>query len=252
MSEFPPVGLAAQARAAVSAVVPGRPADPRKYVLFAQGRTGSTLLGELLGSHPDVVFADEILRAKVQSTWLWTEGRRRRQPEKVFGFHVKIYQLTDVQGIADPASWLGTMHRRGWRVIALRRRNLVRHVLSNMAITATGTVHDRSGEGRRDPLRVDPAELVHWVRLREQVGRDEQAALRDVPHLSFIYEDDLTQPAVWEVTTRRAFAHLGVEPMPVSTSLHRRNEGSLAELIANYAEVASALHGTAYEHFLED
>jgi hypothetical protein len=40
--------------------------------------------------------------------------------------------------------------------------------------------------------------------------------------------------------------------MPVSTSLHRRNEGSLAELIANYAEVASALHGTAYEHFLED
>jgi hypothetical protein len=121
-----------------------------------------------------------------------------------------------------------------------------------MAISATGTVHDRSGERSRDPLRVDPAELLHWVRLREQVGRAEQAALHEVPHASFVYEDDLMQPAAWEDATRRAFEHLGVDPVPASTSLHRRNAGSLAELIANYDEVASALRGTAYERFLDD
>ena len=250
MSEFPPVGLRTQAITALRCLPVGDRPDPRKFVLFAQGRTGSTLLGELLGSHPQVVYADEILRARVRSTRLWVEGRRRRHPGKVFGFHVKIYQLTDVQGVRDPGRWLAGMHRHGWAVVALRRRNLLRHVLSNMAIAASGTVHDRGGSTRAGGLTVDPAELVHWIGVREGVGAAERRALAGVPHVALTYEDDLQDSDGWAAATGRVFAHLGLEPAPVTSSLRRTLPGPLEELIANYDEVASALRGTPYEQFL--
>jgi hypothetical protein len=251
MDEFAPVGIPAEVRNAVR-LVAGRRPDERRYVLFAQGRTGSTLLGDLLASHPDVFFADEILRARVRSTRGWVEGQRRRRSAKIFGFHVKIYQLTDVQRVTDPGRWLRRMHERGWRVLALRRRNLLRHVLSNISIAATGTVHDRSGAEERVALTVDPDEVRYWIGIRAQVGRAEGLALEGVPHEPFIYEDDLLDDASWPETTRRAFTHLGVSPVPVATTLHRRNEGGLRTLVANYDELARSLSGTPYAQFLDD
>ena len=252
MSEFPPVSPARLASSALRLLRVPRPQERRKFILFAQGRTGSTLLGELVSSHPQVLFADEILRAKVPATRLWAEAQRRHRPDLVFGFHVKIYQLTDVQGVRDPAAWLRRMHSHGWRLIVLRRRNLLRHVLSNMTITATGTVHDRSGSARATGLTVDPGELVYWMRQREQVGAAEAAAVQDLPHLALTYEDDLVDPARWQETAGRVFAHLGLEPAPVRTSLHRRNPGRLADLVANHEEVVAALAGTPYGRFLDE
>src|SRR4029079_12783870 len=93
--ESPPVGLRAFLRSASRIVVRPRPAESRKCVLFAQGRTGSTLFGELLDSHPQVTFAHEILRAKVPSTRLWVAGERRRIPARVYGLHVESLQHTE-------------------------------------------------------------------------------------------------------------------------------------------------------------
>jgi hypothetical protein len=249
--ELPPVPAARELRGLLR-VARHRRVDSRKWVLFAQGRTGSTLFGELLGSHPDVVFADEILEARVRLPRLWVEGRRRRHPAKVFGFHVKIYQLTDVQGVADPGAWLARMHGAGWRVLALHRRNVLRHVLSNMTIAATGTVHDRTGDGRAAALTVDPEELIHWMRVRTTVRAAEQAALDRVPHETFVYEDDLADSAAWTATTQRAFAYLGLAPAPVSVDLRRRNAGRLEDLVANYAEVAAAVRRSEFAGHLEE
>jgi hypothetical protein len=251
MDEFPAVGWPAQMRVAAHLLrAPARPA-PAKFVLFAQGRTGSTLFGELLASHSDVFFADEILRAKVTSTALWTSGMRHRHRHRVYGFHVKIYQLADVQGIHDAGRWLHRMHQRGWKVLALRRRNLLRHVLSNMTIQATGRVHDRSGAVGHMQLDVDPGHVLHWMRVRDQVGQDEARALAGIPHEPFVYEDDLADAAVWQATADRAFHRLGVASAPVATALHRRNPTELRELVANYDELAQALSGTPYAVHLD-
>jgi LPS sulfotransferase NodH len=252
MSELPPVSLKAQAANALRLLPYGARTDPRKYVVFAQGRTGSTLLGDLIGSHPAAMFADEILQAKVVSTRAWVEGQRRGHASKVFGFHVKIYQLTDVQGVRDPARWLRDLHTRGWRVVALRRRNLLRHVLSNMAITATGVTHHRTSDASRELLTVDPAELLHWMQQRERVGGQEREALDGVPHVALTYEDDLLDADAWPATAAGVFAHLGLDAAPVDTSLRRTNPGRLDQLVANVEEVAAALRGTPYEQFLDD
>lgn len=247
--EYPPVPLPTFARSVARIVVRPRPAESRKCVLFAQGRTGSTLFGELLDSHPDVKFAHEILRAKVPSTHLWVAGERRRFPERVYGFHVKIYQLTE-QGVSDPGRWVRRLSERGWTILALRRRNLLRHVLSNMTIKTTGVTHDRLGR-ERTKQKVHPPELVEWIGKRQEVGRQEQAILAELPHEQFVYEDDLQDSSRWEATTSRAFSFLGLDPVPVQTTLHRRNPGRLPDLIENYDEVAEAVTAAGYAEFLD-
>src|SRR5581483_11558024 len=160
------------------------------FVLFAQGRSGSTLLGELLACHPDVVFADEILAAPVSSTYRRAASLRWRHPRHVVGFHVKIYHLTEVQHVADPGEWLGTMHSRGWRIVALQRENLLRQVLSNMTAQARDRYHERGAADDRAPLHVNPDDLVHWMRVRAETAAAERRALAGVPHLALRYEPD--------------------------------------------------------------
>jgi LPS sulfotransferase NodH len=223
-----------------------------KFVLFAQGRTGSTLLGDLLGSHPDVYFGDEPLRSRVRSTRLAVERMRWRHARHAVGFHVKIYQLTGDQGISDPGAWLRGMYRHGWRVIALRRDNVLRQVLSNMTAQAVNRYEDRAGAGGNVSVHVDPDDLLHWMNVRRQLGEDEAAALDGIPHLALSYERDLENAASWPATMQRVFGHLDLDAVPVATNLHRQNPGAVVDLVANYAEVKSALTGTEFAPFLDD
>jgi len=225
---------------------------PQKFLLFAQGRTGSTLLGDLLGGHPDVFFGHEIFQQRVRSPQLQVAWLRGRHARHVVGFHVKIYQLTDTQGVADPGAWLRRMSSRGWRVVTLRRENLLRHVLSNMTAQAGNRYDDRSGAPAPVRLHVDADHLLHWMGKREQVGIDEERALEGVPHLALTYETDLQDPLTWPVTTARVFTDLGLSPAPVTSTLSRLNAGSLADLIDNVDEIKSALTATRFAHFLDE
>lgn len=226
---------------------------PAKFILFAQGRTGSTLLGDLLRSHPDVYFGDEILSNKVGSPRWTAERMRWRHARHAVGFHVKIYQLTDDQGIADPGAWLRRMHAGGWRVITLRRENLLRHVLSNMTAQAANRYEERAGSTDRVRIRphVDPSDLMHWMGVRADVGAREVAALDGIERLELTYESDLAEPESWRATMQRVFAYLDLPAAEVATNLLRQNPGQLDELIANYDEVAAAITGTDYAQYLD-
>jgi LPS sulfotransferase NodH len=224
-----------------------------KFVLFAQGRTGSTLLGDLLRSHPEIYFADELLSSPVRSPRFASARTRWRHARHAVGFHVKIYQLSDVQGITDAGGWLRGMHGHGWRVIALRRENLLRQVLSNMTAQVTNRYEDRSRENEFVRVRpyVDPDELLHWIGVRAAVGADEAAALDGVPHLPLTYEHDLQDSSTWQPTMERAFAYLDLPPVQVATNLRRQNDGELSTLIANYDEVRRAVEPTEYARYLD-
>jgi hypothetical protein len=224
---------------------------PGKFVVFAQGRTGSTLLGDLLGQHPEVYFGHEVLQQRVPSPRVVIERMRFRHARHVVGFHVKIYQLTDTQRIANPHAWLRNLNRCGWSVVALRRENVLRHVLSNMTAIAGDRYDDRSGAPSRVTPTVDVDDLLTWMRRRVELGRDEAAVLDGIPHLSLTYEDDLQDASSWPATTERVFSFLDLPPAPVTSTLSRLNSGALADLIANHAEIKAALTGTEFARYLD-
>lgn len=222
-------------------------------MIFALGRTGSTLLVDLLNGSPDVHCDGEILTRGVVLPTAWVTAHRRRHPDRVYGFKVKVDQLLQRQHLPDPADWLGGMHRRGWRVIHLRRRNLLRHVLSNTAASERGRYHERAGESpaTHRALRIDPMELMHWLGVRAWTRDEERRALADVPHEKVCYEDDLLESERHQATLDRLSAVLGVAPGRAATTLRPTNQGRLEDLVANYTDVARALAGTPYEAYLD-
>lgn len=255
--ELPPVPLAIEvkvaARAARAALPPlGRP-GAGKLLIFGQGRTGSTLLGELLASHPDFEFGNELLRPRVRWPLVYLEGRRAEHPRGGFGVHIKPYHLTDFQGVSNLRHWLERAHRRGWTVVHLYRENLLRQVLSTSSLIAMGGVsHLRTGDRTGPPrLSVDPAELLHWMDLRARSRAAETQALIGVPHETVSYERDLLTGQRWQSLAERLWSSVGLSPVPVTTSLRKINSDSLPALLLNYDEVAAALRGSPYERFLD-
>ncbi len=239
--ELPPVPLWLQAR--ISARGLGRTVAGRPYLLYGQGRLGSTLLGTLLSSHPDVAFGNEVLRAAVRAPGAYLNGLRARSSARHYGCHVKPYHLTDFQGVDDPRRWLGRRHEEGWLLVHLQRRNTLLHVLSNMTRNQMATSHFVAGDGREVPrLVVDTGDLLRWMGLRAQAVQDELLQLSGLPALPVVYEDDLLPgPAAWAEVTARLFTALGVEPCDVGSSLRKINPTRLEDFVENADEVRAAV-----------
>jgi hypothetical protein len=229
--------------------------SPAKFVLYAQGRSGSTLLGELLGSHDDVLFADEVLGRRVRHTQRYVDGLRKSPAarRRVYGFHVKVYQLSDTQLVADPREWLADCVARGWKVVYLRRRNYIRQALSNMTRREMNTSHFRTGDGLARPrLRIEPELFRQLVENRAITTEWEAATLAGIPHVAVEYERDLLDPARWDETTAGLFDHLGLAPRPVTTTLRKINTGPIGALVDNYEDIVSMFTGTQFEPLLDD
>lgn len=248
-----PVPSTRQARAYASALLrrdPDRAGS--KFIIFAQGRTGSSLLVDLLNRSPSVRCDEEILARPVLLPTEWVAAHRGRHPGHTYGFKVKLYQLTIDQALDDPGRWLAAMHRSGWQVVYLWRRNLLRHVLSNVAASRSTRYHYRSAPatGRR-ALRIDLAETLQLMGARERMGEEERVALEGIPHETACYEDDLMRSERHQATLDRLGGALQLEPARATTALRRINSGPLTGLIDNYRELERALTGTPWEAYLD-
>jgi LPS sulfotransferase NodH len=231
-----------------------RPLPRTRFVIFAQGRTGSTLLTSTLDTHPQIACMDEILSVPRAFPIRFVGNAARSSASECFGFHVKIYQLTSWQRVVDVHGWLGAMHRRGWKIIFLRRENLLRHVVSNTFAEAAGAYHHRQGEKTKRPdqivLPID--HMRKMIAERRRLGSEERAALSGIPHLELVYERDLENADRQTGTFARIQAFLGVEHSVLETSLTKAVAKPLGEVIANFGEVRDALKGTAEEVFLDE
>ncbi len=221
-----------------------------RFVIFGQGRTGSSLLRSLLNTHPDVRCEGEILAEHVAQPLQLVESYALASPRPVFGFKVKIYQLSDTQHV-DPAAFLGELVGAGYRIIYLRRNNLLRHAISNSFAEMRGTYHDHSA-GPRPALTVDPAALIEVMGRRQAHLDREAAVLAPYEYVQVDYEADLLRPECHQPTADRVFRALDLDPVTVATDLSRSVSGDLTQRIANYADLEKALEGTPFSRFLED
>jgi LPS sulfotransferase NodH len=249
--EAPPVPLAHQLRAAVHGLLPR--ATPRPFLIYAQGRTGSTLLGNLLGSHPQVEYADEVLNGRVLRPHLHLQGLRKAYAPATYGVHVKPYHLTRSQGIEDRAGFLRRCADRGWLVVHLRRENVLRHVLSNVTRSATGAWHFHTDDGRASAqVVVDVESVLSYMRSRALLAQQEERDVEGLDVVRVSYERDLLPgEAGWDAVAAEVFGRLGLPAAHVTTSLRRINQGSLADIVANHHELAAAVSAAGWGDLLD-
>lgn len=235
-----------------------RPSDPGTRVLiFGQGRSGTTVLESLICSTGLFVPNDEPLiglgrGARWPTAYVVGCSRDpvRQGPGGNYICHVKPdhlerYRMESGRAPADIQAFVHALARDGWHLIHAHRRDIVRQVLSEIVGEARGKLHKRGQWHKRDDVRedltvhVDRADFFQRIQYNQALRVREQEILKELPHLSVIYERDLLDPVAHEQTVDTVLNHVGLaRTKPVSTDLRKINTRPLDEIVENYQEFA--------------
>jgi hypothetical protein len=239
-------------------------------VLFHIGRSGSTLLGDMLGQHPKFYWDGEIFRDLFLSmtSHCYTASERfshidaaaylgKRSswlPLPYYGFEMKFFHLR-LLGM-DLEKCVSILEGAGvHRYIILERQNTLRAVISSLVATHTGRWHLPAGK-RTMPAPVSVpvdnicldwtakplvAFLEDYRRQYREVGR----LLKGRQSLRLVYEKDLMTDPV--VGYQKACRFLGEDPAPARVRYQKTNPFALHRMVLNMGEVKKVLAGTEFE-----
>ncbi len=225
-------------------------ADPR-FVIVTTGRTGSELLVSLLDSHPRIVCDSEVLsipRAHPRRLVL-RRSTRARARGCAYGFKL-VAEHARLQGPHDRSAFLRGFAERGFRIILLKRRDLLQQVVSSARGIETGHHHRQRDRAEFTPMRVDPVAVLCSLAWFEDGITFIRSALAGVPMLELTYEDDLLEPEQQQRAAERVCEFLGVSPAPVKTDLVKLAPRSLTDQLENFDEVAALLAQTRFASLL--
>lgn len=226
-----------------------------KFVIFCSPRVGSGLLSNLLNSHPDIHVDDVILapdRAKKLFLPIrYIKGYSMAFEKSVYGFKIHPanpdYQKLDTQKI------LLNLHQEGWKIIYLKRANLVRQQISLIIAAQRKQWFDTVENPLTNSMfYIDKEKLINKIQKQETHLINENKSLEKIPHITVTYEKELLQNEQHQKTTDRVFEYLDIESVPVKTKFKRTTTERLSDFIENYEEVVSAIRKTKYAKYLDN
>lgn len=244
-----------------------------RAVLLHAGRCGSTLLGQMLGMHPDVHWAGETLnryrphRCRARPAGfdafraLARAAAAARAPVHLESVKINYTHLDEVAG-CDVRGLIDRLARIGFEpFVLLERRNYLRAVVSAAIGQRTGRWHRAPHEPPVSvPVAVDVAKPLagdanafSLMALLDEMDRNYRAARvalarcgRDWLHLR--YEDDVAPDP--GAACRRVAGALGLGAFAPAAPMAPTNPAPLAALITNLPEVAEYLEGSPYAGML--
>lgn len=223
-----------------------RPArvDARHILIFAQGRSGTTLLANLLASTGHYVDLGEPLHLWTREVWApehYLRGLGRRYKGNVIA-HVKGSQLArGRQRPVEAATFLRNMVAEGWLIVHVRRQDVAEQVLSECVALRRGGYHKFDAIPESIRWRIDPEEFLERYDRRLDFIEQDDAALEGLSHLTIGYEDDLLNAKCHQATSDRILAAVGLPSCPVQTRLHKIGGSDPWRQLENRSEIAAAL-----------
>lgn len=217
-----------------------------KFVIYGQSRSGSTLLVELINTHPDVHCDGELFNeeaGRIGNSALsklvkmfpipYLSYLRRRVARKAYGFKLLFYHLPRAR------LTMKVMAFSGWKFIHVYRRNIARQSLSNIIAERTQRWHRRGDDASpANRIVVSVAQLQREIAIRDRWRSREMDLIKHIRHLDVCYEDDLEHEGNWTSTAEMLSRFLGLGPFePRSISLKKTVDRGYGELIENYAEL---------------
>ena len=214
-----------------------------KFVIFGRGRSGSTLLVNLLTNQNQIHCDNEILHDRLLFPRIYIDLCASRCQYSVYGFKLLSYQVRDVQPIFKPEKFLLSLYENGYKFIYLTRSNLVDHALSNINAKLKQKFHHRSDEGKLEykPIKVKIEEVFHRIQFSEELEKYEKKLLKSIPHLSLTYEDNLLHSECHQKTVDQILELFNLPSKPVKTNLVKLMPLELSEMVENYEELTLSI-----------
>jgi hypothetical protein len=240
-------------------------------MMFHVGRSGSTVLGDMLGQHPRIQWGSEIYHFALRD---WRNSGRRDAPQArdaldllsrriaectkpIYGFeaiffHLRSYRIT-LRQFLDAARGMGV-----GRFIILQRRNTLRTVVSGTMARQSRQTH-LAVDAEPAPQRITikgvgvgrgKGPLLGLLQSYERAFGRLEALLAQHERLTLFYEDDILPGPL--AAYRRVCEFLGVEPAGPEVHFGRTTPFPLEQVVANMDELRSALGGTRFAWMLKD
>jgi hypothetical protein len=231
------------------------PYPETKFVIYTRGRTGSTVLTDLLNCHPDIFCDVEIFNFLYSRDRVFFPGsyinscskKAALHKKSVYGFKVKIAQLRIEHKYKNYHRILEDLHKDGWKFIHLIRKNYLRHKISNLLSFESNIYHIRENdETNKIKIKADCDILMASIKYGEEIEKTEEENLKDIPSLKLIYERDLLDNSRHQETADRIFSYLGLKTHKVKSQYKRVSPPDLRDTIINYDEVYNYFKNTEY------
>ncbi|MBU3677677.1 MAG: sulfotransferase [Chitinophagaceae bacterium] len=230
-----------------------------KFVILSQARQGSTLLQNMIDSHPDIHVDGEILKAKnIHEAFGKPLGRiiyrygltpyvtwkAWRAPKQHWGFKLI---LTQVQ---QPIQFVDNLYRRGFKIIDLRRRNGLHVALSACLATKSGKWFvNNSSEQTLNTYEISPELLLQRLAHYESQLALQDAMIANKEVFKVDYESDLFDAEKRTRFSERFCSYFRVKPVNLSGLTIKSDERHYAERISNYQELMQYLRQSPYVHY---
>lgn len=217
------------------------------FVVFCEGRTGSTHLTGLLDSHPQIHCDCEIIPpagphasyfGPLESKIEFLRERKLAAGGKLYGFKFTVHMRNEEPGLLQHFLTHGT------RFLLLRRGNAVDHFVSMKLAQLNQNWESRTAY-KTQQLTIDVQELRAFADAQESINQRLERESSANPQFVLDYEE-LNSPD----RLNAALHFLGVKPQPLSSPYRRCRTASLPEIVLNYDEVALSLQGTPLERFM--
>lgn len=230
-----------------------------KFLIFSQSRSGSTLLKELINSHPSITCEGEIFTTTdgyLDSSFFCKVWRKLPYPfvyyrrflasSGVFGFTLFIYHIPSIGRI------MRNLCRLGWKIIYLERENIIHQSLSNIIAMETNNWHRKEGQPIVDnKFQIPVNRFLKVVKNRIRWHKKETEILRSIPHLKITYEADLMHQYNWQESLNKIFNYLGKDVHPVQSNLKRTYSKAYSNIVDNYDELMDALKDEELSYLLD-
>lgn len=252
-----PVRRAVESSAAAYAAsfVPGGPRT--RFVIVCLPRTGSELLVDLLDQLPGVSCRGELMQQPVRWPLRILEGRARlgaARGAQAWGCKVLVQHLQWYEGGYGPAEdVLGRLTADGWKVLHLRRADVLASALSALHADQTQRWHRRAGDDSTfEPVEADVATMLAWIHVYDTYQSWLDEALSGIPHLDVHYEADLQDPASVQRTVDRLAEELGTTSVPVESSLQPTAPADPFQRLQDPEPLKALLRLTRFAHLVPD
>jgi len=233
-------------------------APKTKFIILALGRNGSELLVKFLNCHKDIYCASEpflhLRVGKILSPYWYIQGCSKHAVltnKTVYGFKLKIHQLSIEQSFKRYKELLVSLHNEGWKFIHIKRENMLRQVVSVFLGRAAGRFHFIVGDNRKTPkIKIDIANFIALMQKYENYIKQENEVLQYIPALSLTYEKDLLLTKTHQQSANKVFSYLGISETSVNTNLRKMASANLEENIINYNEFYKYIANSKYAKYL--
>jgi hypothetical protein len=246
---------------------------PGNGVMFHIGRSGSTVLADLLRQHPGIYWDGEIY-AGLYDYWQsqgltmgvdpvpidlarFLRTRMTRAARKIYGFEVKFFHLRLIERTLP--DYLIYLQKLGFNhFMVLERKNYLRKVVSSVIAHQKLQYHQSPHEQPvltqveldLDCIRIDleAKSLLAYLQDYAENFRQLETLLKNQNVLYLTYEADITTDPL--LGYQRICNFLNVPYQPVEVRYGKTNPFNLTEIIANFTEVERYLKGTPFEWML--